>query len=225
MLRTLLALLALPFLTACTGEDIVDDYVQPELRLLNAIDSIEVGSSHAFGAVFLNDVGQEEEDVRPEWSSTNEDVLTVTANGTATALAPGSSRIELRYTDRGATVESSHPVTVSAAPVVVDNDRHGTIAASSFYTLTGDFTLTQTGDDLELAFGDDYVADDALPGLYVYLTNNPSTFAGALEIGPVSVFRGAHAYRIPGAGLDAYSHVLYFCKPFRVKVGDGEIVN
>jgi len=60
--------------------------------------------------------------------------------------------------------------------------------------------------------------------LYVYLTNNPSTTAGALEIGKVTVFEGTHIYTIEGdIPLNQYNYLLYFCKPFNVKVGDGEI--
>ena len=63
----------------------------------------------------------------------------------------------------------------------------------------------------------------SLPGLYVYLTNNPSTVNNAYEIGRVETFNGAHSYRISGVGLNEYDYLLYWCKPFSVKVGDGEI--
>ena len=67
------------------------------------------------------------------------------------------------------------------------------------------------------------VADDGLPGLYVYLSNNPNSVSGALEIGPVEVFEGAHDYTISGLDITTYAYVLYFCKPFNVKVGHGDI--
>ena len=72
-------------------------------------------------------------------------------------------------------------------------------------------------------FGDDYQASTSLPGLYVYLTNNPATANNAFEIGRVEIFNGAHSYRISGVGLNEYDYLLYWCKPFSVKVGDGEI--
>ncbi|MEM9549152.1 MAG: hypothetical protein AAGA77_24405, partial [Bacteroidota bacterium] len=62
-----------------------------------------------------------------------------------------------------------------------------------------------------------------LPGLYVYLTNNRNTTANALEIGAVEVFNGAHTYTVEDVGINDYKFLLYFCKPFNVKVGDGEI--
>ena len=41
----------------------------------------------------------------------------------------------------------------------------------------------------------------------------------------VTVFSGAHSYQIVNAGIDitTYDYLLYYCKPFVVKVGDGKI--
>ena len=76
---------------------------------------------------------------------------------------------------------------------------------------------------LKLSFADNYNASTALPGLYIYLTNNPSTNVGAYEIGAVTDFDGAHSYDLPNSiSLMDYEYVLYFCKPFNVKVGDGQ---
>ena len=104
-------------------------------------------------------------------------------------------------------------------------EKSGTIATTSSYVLSGTFTLSEleNSGDLRLSINDDYVADTALPGLYLYLTNNPSSIANALELGPVTVFNGAHQYTISDTGINDYSHLLYWCKPFTVKVGDGEI--
>ena len=41
-------------------------------------------------------------------------------------------------------------------------------------------------DELILSFAENYKTDDVLPGLYVYLTNNPNTINGALEIGDLA---------------------------------------
>ena len=44
-----------------------------------------------------------------------------------------------------------------------------------------------------------------------------------MEIGEVKVFKGAHRYTIGGdIALNQYKYLLYYCKPFNVKVGDGE---
>ena len=58
---------------------------------------------------------------------------------------------------------------------------------------------------------------------YIYLGNNPKSIADAHEIGPVTVFQGAHFYDLPTIDLYDYNYILYWCKPFGVKVGEGQI--
>ena len=116
-------------------------------------------------------------------------------------------------------------VEVSSVTIVVENPTNGsgTIVSTSSYKLEGDFSLSETNGTLTLSFVDNYEASSALPGLYVYLTNNPNSINDALEIGKVEVFKGAHSYEIDNTSITAFDYVLYFCKPFRVKVGDGKI--
>ncbi|MBC6994296.1 Ig-like domain-containing protein [Neolewinella lacunae] len=222
-----LYLFLLPLLfSACVGEDILDDYVAPQIRLQNPVASIEEGTSYQFIAEFFNNVGQAEA-VTPTWTSADPDILSFGTDGLANALAPGTTTITVAYQDEfGETASTSSNVEVGPSTVIVDEPtkRTGTARTTSTYVLRGDFELTQlpTG-ELKLAYGDDYTADTRLPGLYIYLTNNPNSNAGALELARVRVFSGAHEYIIPGVGLNDYSHVLYYCKPFSVKVGDGPI--
>ena len=76
---------------------------------------------------------------------------------------------------------------------------------------------------LKLIFSEDFKTTDALPGLYVYLTNNTATINNALEVGEVVQASGAQEYDLPrGVQLFDYSHVLLYCKPFRVAVGEGK---
>ena len=58
--------------------------------------------------------------------------------------------------------------------------------------------------DLELQFASNYTASSALPGLFIYLSNNANTNGDALEIGPVTDFSGAHSYTIPNTGILDY---------------------
>lgn len=215
--------------TACIGDDVVADFVEPQIRITNPISEIEAGTTYQFAASFINNVGMEEA-VSPEWSSSDPEVLSVSSSGLASAVREGSAEVTVAFTDEfGDTAQEAYPVMVGASTVVVEEptSRSGRVNTTTFYVLRGDFTLEKVADeensDLRLSFGADYVADDGLPGLYVYLTNNPNTTTGALEVGRVTVFRGAHEYIISGADLNQYSHVLYFCKPFNVKVGDGRI--
>ncbi|TXF88572.1 hypothetical protein FUA23_13980 [Neolewinella aurantiaca] len=226
-MKFLLSLLPVILFTACIGEDIVDDYVQPVIRIQNIASSIEQGTSHQFGQQFINNVGQMEE-VAGNWSSADPEILSISETGLATGLAEGQTTITLSYTDEfGETASASEAVEVGPSTVIIEEPmmKSGTVSTTSSYDLTGQFTLSEIPDseDLQLTFGGDYIADDGLPGLYVYLSNNPNSSSGALEIGAVQVFSGAHEYTISGADLESYAYVLYFCKPFNVKVGHGAI--
>ena len=47
---------------------------------------------------------------------------------------------------------------------------------------------------------------------------------GGYEIGRVTVFEGEHQYSIPSSiALKDYKYILYWCKPFSVKVGDAQL--
>ncbi len=223
MNKYLFFLLTITILSAsCIGNDFVDDMVDPVLRITNPIDSIAVDSSYQFEFMYLNNVGKEVS-VEALWSSSNEDVIAIDANGLATALNGGSSEITLEYEDGAFMLMDTRSIGVGERTVITETSKFGTIEPSSFYVLEGSFTLEQEGSDLVLAFAEDYEASTALPGLYVYLTNNPNTTSGALEIGAVEVFKGEHTYTIENTDINEYGYVLYFCKPFNVKVGDGEI--
>ena len=218
-----LALLPALALTACIGTDFLDNAQPRELRLVTLPDTIAFGDTVTLSATYFNEVGVETA-AEVVWASADPAVFRVTDRGQGIAAGAGSTIVSAEVADGGETVRETFQVTVGAATVVVARSYGGRAATTTFYTLSGEFELTADGDDLVLSFGDDYEADTGLPGLYVYLTNNPSTNVGALEIGRVTEFSGAHEYRIPDTAPTDYSHVLYFCKPFSVKVGDGEIV-
>jgi len=212
-------------LTIFLSDDFIDDRVDPFLRITNQIASLEVGSAYQFDAVFFNNIGQEEPN-NITWSSDNADVISITPSGFATAHSPGAVTISLFTSTPEGEVEESFSVEAGETTVEVEqsNTRKGVIRTTTFYDLAGDFELSTLDDGkLRIEIAENYVASDALPGLYVYLTNNPRSTADAFEIGEVSVFSGAHSYEIEGVNIDDYNYLLYFCKPFNVKVGDGEI--
>ncbi|WP_020567306.1 Ig-like domain-containing protein [Neolewinella persica] len=224
-MRSLLFVLPLCLFASCIGDDIVEDYVSPTIRIQNPVSSLEEGTTYQFQHQFINNVGQEET-VVPEWSSADEAILAIDQSGLATAIAEGNTNITVSFEDEfGEIATLTTSIEVGASTVVVEPTmRTGSVATTSSYPLKGDFVLTELpGGDLNLSFGDDYNADNRLPGLFVYLSNNPNTISGAYEIGAVETFNGAHEYTFAGAGLNEYAYVLYFCKPFNVKVGDGQI--
>ena len=208
---------------SCIGDDIVFDTVDAEIRIDNPLDTLEINTTYQFDYTYFNNVGQETA-VNATWSTSDPMTISISENGLAEALQAGSADITVTYEDTTGTVSASTTVNVGNMTTVAPTDKSGTIQTTSSYALTGDFTITDDGNGgINLVFADNYNASTALPGLYVYLTNNPSTTTGSLELQKVQTFQGAHTYSIPNVGVNDYSHVLYFCKPFNVKVGDGEI--
>lgn len=221
---TTITLLALLSLSSCIKDDIVEDFVEPQLRITTTADSIAVDSFFQFESMYLNNVGVEET-VEVVWASTAPSVVSITNDGLAQGLQIGTATITAEYINGQTSLMASTAVSVGTTTVVpTSQQKSGTVETTSSYALQGDFTLREEGNDLILEFGEDYNASTALPGLYVYLSNNRNTIANAYEISAVQVFSGTHSYTIPNVGLNDYNYVLYFCKPFNVKVGDGEIL-
>ena len=218
-----LLLISLLALSSCIGDDIVFDAVDASVRILNPLDSLAVGDTYQFEAAYFNQIGQETP-ASIRWSSSDTNLLQIDELGEAKGLAAGDVEVLVTAEPSGEdAVTEQMTVHVGSATSSSNPGRKGTIQTTSSYILEGSFTLEQNGPNLKLSIADDYRASSSLPGLYVYLTNNPATTNGALEIGKVSVFSGAHEYLINNADITAYSHILYFCKPFNVKVGDGKI--
>ena len=208
--------------SSCIGDDFIDDAVDPEIRITTLIDTIAFGTSFQFEFSYLNEVGKEEP-VSALWTSSSPEIISINETGLAEALQEGSSDIRVEFQGDGFIVEDQLEVIVGARTVSSSLERMGTIRTTSSYVLEGDFVVKPDSNNLIIEIGDNYRASTSLPGLYIYLTNNPNTTNGALEIGAVQVFSGSHSYIVSEVALNDYSYLLYFCKPFNVKVGDGKI--
>jgi len=118
--RLFAGFLAVLLLPACIGDDIIDDYVQPQIRVMNPVTEIEAGTTYQFTAGFLNNVGMNEA-ITPSWSSSDESVLTVSQTGLATGLVEGEVALGVSYTDEfGETADRVYDLTVGASTVVVE---------------------------------------------------------------------------------------------------------
>lgn len=209
-------------LYGCIGDDFVDDFVEPEIRSNQVPSSIAVGDSFQIEATFLDNVGKPVQ-VPLLYISEDETIFTVDNNGLILAHSEGNAQLTISVEFEESTYTTMVPISVAAVTVIEPESKNGTIATTSSYELSGSFTMTKTSTGIVINIAEDWTASTALPGLYIYLTNNKNTSTGALEIGPVTVFEGEHAYEVANVGLNDFSHILYFCKPFSVKVGDGEI--
>ena len=164
----------------------------------------------------------------------------IASDGTASGKSNGTAKITASYQDlteefdlevqeytitlNGDTIADSMDSVIITPPAV----RTGTLVTTSSYIFGGTFKLEDDNGELTLTLNSDFKGDPGLPGLTMYLTNNPATNNGAYELGPVSNNNGENVYIIPasaGISINDYSHVLGFCKPFTVKVGDGPFDN
>lgn len=208
----------------CVGEDIVMDEVDPEVRITNAITNMQINSTWQFEYMYLNSAGMDATPDEVIWSTSDAFIATIDENGLARAQNYGAVSITLSATEGESETDTTITFQVTDDLTVVNQGvRTGSIQTTSSYVLTGDFEVSIDDGSLTIRFSSDYVADQNLPGLYVYLTNNPNSPAGGYEIGPVTVFDGAHSYTIPGIDLFDYDYLFYYCKPFKVKVGHGDI--
>ena len=226
VIRSFYAFTLLLGLASCIKEDVISDEVKPAIRFTNPLQSLALDDSYLLKATFTNTIGQEESKMFT-WSSSNDSIVAIDMEGKVTGKKKGESIITVSTTLDTEIIEASTTVKVSDQTIEANEPKKRTIVSTSSYELQGDFTLKKIQDQefLELSIANNYVASTALPGLYLYLTNNPNSINGALEIGPVTVFSGEHSYSIStqDATLNQYQFLLYWCKPFSVKVGEGEI--
>lgn len=209
-------------LTSCIGDDVILDEVDPVVRIENPIDTLGLDTEYRYEATFFNKVGLPES-TPITWTSSAPEVVTIDQDGVARAVALGDAIITASAASDSGMFQDIDPIAVGEN-TVNNAERSGTIRTTSSYKLTGDFVIQDNGSGgVRIIVADNYDASTSLPGLYLYLTNNPNTTSGALEIGKVQTFNGAHEYTVDNVSLFDYSHLLYFCKPFNVKVGDGTI--
>lgn len=220
--------LVLFFLQSCIQDDVINDRQDESFSITNPIEELTVSETYQYTTKYTDNVGKLV-NLPITWTSSDNNVATVSASGLVSGIAEGQVTITASVdTEEGKTITETNDITITTTQV--DNsgsieEKSGTIATTSSYVLTGTFTIKEIEgtNDLELRINDDYRASTALPGLYLYLTNNKNTVNNAKEIEAVSVFNGAHTYIIRDTGINDFSHLLYWCKPFGVKVGDAEI--
>lgn len=166
-------------------------------------------------------------------STTTSDTATTTETSTSTTETASSTSDTSSSTDSnndnsdhtdGNDQEDQEDEEDDNGIVVAPQFFEGQIRTTSSYTLKGNFRYEHNGTQIILSLDDTYRASSSLPGLYLYLTNNPNSPEDGYEVGAVTVFAGAHSYNLPSSiNLMDYKYLLYWCKPFRVKVGDAQL--
>jgi len=174
---------------------------------------------YQFEAIYLDNIGAPSPAVF-QWKSSDEEVLTIDVDGNATGVSEGESTVTAS-TDG---VSDSLVVMVTDTTIVIQIGRVAELQTVSSYPLSGKATLKKQSGKTILEFDESFSTTSALPGLYVYLTNNVSTINNALEVAKVKAFTGAQSYEIiEDISLTEYDFVLFYCKPFLVPVGNGEL--
>lgn len=67
-------LLSIIFVSGCIKDDFVNDNIDPELRIINSIDTLAINTTFQFESIYLiNSIGQEEE-INATWKSSRSDI-------------------------------------------------------------------------------------------------------------------------------------------------------
>lgn len=209
-------------LFSCIGTDIVEEIiVDEELTISSRILTLAIGESYQFESDFFDAMGERAEtDVT--WSSSDEQIVSITADGLATAVAAG----DVVITAVSGSVRDEFMLTASQETTFRPSERTGEFMGLRDYTVRGNFTLAENGGNLELTFSGNFAASNG-PGLFVYLSNSASRVTGGVEVGRLQANSGSQSYMISGtnAQLETYNHVVIYCKPFGVGFGTGEFDN
>lgn len=219
---TSIFILSILILSSCVKDDFIEDFVDPEIRITSAVESLALGDSFQFEYSYFNNIGQAE-NVTAIWESSDESIISITPEGLAETVSTGEVVLTVTIIQNDMMITNSLTVSVGAETVISSNSIVGTIVTTTFYVLEGTFELVPNDGDLLLNINEDYQASSSLPGLYIYLSNNKNSIAGAKEIGEVTVFRGQHSYTIENTDISDFSYIVYFCKPFNVKVGEAKL--
>jgi hypothetical protein len=150
------------------------------------------------------------------WTSSDENIVSISNTGLAAANNPGSANITASYNG----IQSSN--------VLVDvagNSKSGTFMGnpSTSYMVSGTAELVSSNGQLTLNFGSNFTSSSG-PGLYVYLTPVNSVGSSSVELGELISTTGAQSYSVPsGYSLSDFSFAIVHCKPFSVSFGSAEL--
>lgn len=196
--------------------------VQETISINNPINELDLNgaNTHQYTVTYTDQNGQVGTP-QVNWTSSNTSIATVNSGGLVTALQEGQVTITASVTGNNGTISNEDQITIISSSSLIQ--KSGTLSGS--YSLRGSFTLTEVenSSNLILNIANDYNLSNGVPGPYIYLSNNPNSISGALEIGRVTTFSGAHSYTINNTDINEYRYVLYWCKPFSVRIGSGEI--
>lgn len=229
-IKKILTLFLLIGCCSCIQEDIINDFVSEEVRIISDINTLKIGDTLDFEAAFFNNVG-ELEDKTFSWNSSNDDILYFDgATSKAIGIAEGAVTITVTADGMAGMLTDSKIVTVTQDEIITENTKIGTFSPTSSYDSAGDFVISSTPTGIKIDLADNYVADESLPGFALFLTNNPNSLASALQIDAWNDDDGAHytgafTYNIENVGLNDYGYLVQWCVPFSILTGKASITD
>ncbi|MGY5355919.1 Ig-like domain-containing protein [Wenyingzhuangia sp. IMCC45467] len=232
MLKYILAFTTLLFFTSCIQEDIVDDFIEDEVRITSSISTLKVGDFVKLEATYFNNVGNIE-NKQITWETSNELVLSIdAATNNIKAEKEGTATITANTIGNSGNLSDSVIIIVSNDEEQPSSEisKKGTLAPTSSYDAAGDFEIRKTTNGIQIILDDNYVADESLPGFALFLTNNPNSLANALQIDAYddadgTHYKGAFTYTLNGVGINDYQYLVQWCRPFSILVGKATITD
>lgn len=190
----------------------------PEIKITSFAIFLSEGEQFQFEADYLNSSGEVDNSVTISWASSDESILSIDANGLATANASGTASIEASFED----VSASVIVEVEGGAIT---ERTGSLMGTG-YDIVGDFRLNVNDDGDLILTVTGYRPDG--PGPYFYLTNQSSNVNNGVNLGDA---RAGGDYTINVTEIDnsvqitTFNFLMVWCEPFRVRLGVGEFEN
>lgn len=203
---------------------VTDDAVvlEPEVRLTEFVQELEVGETFMFQANYFGTDGQPDNSQTITWISRNASLITIDANGLATGVAEGATTIEASANGVSA------DVVVTVVPAVSEM-RTGSLMGTG-YDISGNFSMEYNEDNDLILTVTNYMRDG--PGPYFYLTNQTTNVTNGLNLGSAQT-NGNHTINVSeiarnesvSVDLFTYDVLMVWCEPFSVRLGFGEFDN
>lgn len=181
------------------------------VRVAPASANLSVGDTLRFVATSLNSARGELATDSYEWRSTDEQVLTIDADGVAVARGSGTALVN-------ATTAGIQSPAIEVT--VLGLNLRGTFFSRGGYNAAGTAVLAPDDDGLlVLTFLEDFLIDRG-PRLEVFLSPIDMVAPGSINVGELKSIQGAQSYDLPAdAELSDFGWVIIHCVPFNVSFG------
>ncbi|MDB2702011.1 hypothetical protein N9Z01_02765 [Flavobacteriaceae bacterium] len=132
-------MVSLLLLFGCVGEDLINDYVDPDIRISNTIISIPEGDQYQFKARFFDESGTKVENPTLVWRVDPPSAVSITQDGTIQTITAGQATVIVQTTGlQGNIIEARTTFTITA----VANTETTTTETSTMTTDTETSTMT-----------------------------------------------------------------------------------